>query len=117
MEHIPIDPKKEAQKIVSDYLTSIRLGKTKVQMSVDRPSHWLERDKAYDRDRAEDGLLVADEKFGQLVDDLHNERTVFSKVVLEEIVRLLTNRNDLTFLCKSIIKRIKDDLYMGKGNI
>lgn len=117
IEQIPVEPKIEAQKIVSGYLTGVRLGKENIKMAVDRPTHWLERDEIYDRDRAEDGLMSTDEKFGQTIDDLRSKKTSRSKQILEEIVRLLGHRIDLTYVCKDIIRRIKDELNMEKDNI
>jgi hypothetical protein len=107
-EELEIDPIKEARRIVGAYMMDLGWARRNINRVVNKfvPAH----DKDAELRFAESIELDADERFGQAVDIWRHDNSKTAKAVLSEILRLLGNRNDISFFGKRMMIRLKEEL-------
>ena len=107
-EEQEIDPIKEARRIVGAYMIDLEWARRNISRVVNKfvPAHDKDAELRY----AESIELDADERFGQAVDIWRHDNSKTAKAVLSEILRLLGNRKDLSFIGKRMIARLKGEL-------
>jgi hypothetical protein len=107
-EEQEIDPIEEARRIVGAYMIDLGWARRNINRVVNKfvPIH----DKEAELRFAESIELDADEHFGQAVDIWRHDNSKTAKAVLSEILRLLGNRNDISFFGKRIMTRLRGEL-------
>ncbi len=108
-EEAHIDPKAEASRIAGRYLTELELNRRNKSYLTTRRIEPA-RDKETDIRSAEGLELAVDERFGAELDVWRRQNTPLAKRVLEEIVKMLKNRTDLSYFGRRMITRIHDQL-------
>lgn len=102
------DPIAEARRIVSMYINSMGWSRENKRRITTQFGPVEETDKKLRN--ADESELLADENFGKEIDSLRQEKSKTSIAILEEILKLLDKRSDLTFFGKRMRERIREDL-------
>jgi len=110
-EEKPIDPIAEGKRIAGNYLSQLgwaREWRRTVTREI-KPA-WTRQDMEDKFTRANEMEEQAEANFSTEYERIRKNTDPVSKQILVEIYKLLANRNDLGFIGKRIVARIKDSL-------